>query len=288
MKGIILAGGYGSRLGPITKVFSKQLLPVFDKPMIFYPISLMMAAGVTEIIIITGERDQNLFKNLLNDGSQWGISISYIIQENPNGIPEAFLLSEELIRGHKCMLMLGDNIFYGSQIGKIISNNLDFSGAKIYGYLVNDTSGFGTVNMDNLGNIVNVIEKPLNGGSGLAIPGVYHFDDTVIDKTKTLSKSLRGELEIVDLLQLYLKDRTLEVTVIDRGVAWLDTGTIDDLNMASELVRVVQSRQGMLIGSPEEVAYRKGYINKDSLQSLAQSYGNSKYGLALSQIILEE
>jgi glucose-1-phosphate thymidylyltransferase len=288
MLGILLAGGLGTRLGPITKVLSKQLLPIYDKPMIFYPISLLMAAGITEVILITTPRDQDSYRKLLGDGRQWGIAIHYLEQPHPNGLPEAFLLSAELIAGRSCTLMLGDNIIYGSQIGRKIAENLNASGASIYGYLVNDISAFGSVILDSQGKAIEIKEKPIDGGKGLAIPGIYHFDETVVEKSSRLEKSSRGELEIVDLLNLYLSDNNLDVTVIDRGIAWLDTGTIEDLAMASELVRVVQSRQGMLIGSPEEVAFRKNLINSAELENLASNYGDSLYGRALREILLEK
>jgi glucose-1-phosphate thymidylyltransferase len=248
----------------------------------------MMAAGITEVIVITTPHDQPSYMKLLGDGCQWGITIHYLEQPHPNGLPEAFLLSAELIDGRSCMLMLGDNIIYGSQIGKKIANNLGRPGASIYGYLVNDISAFGSVILDPKGNAIEIKEKPINGGKGLAIPGIYHFDETVVEKSKQLEKSARGELEIVDLLELYLSENKLDVTIIDRGIAWLDTGTIEDLAMASELVRVVQSRQGMLIGSPEEVAFRKNLIDLAELEKLASSYGDSLYGRALREILLEK
>lgn len=288
MIGILLAGGLGTRLGPITRAVSKQLLPIYDKPMIYYPISLMMAAGVTEFIVITTPHDQASFRKLLGDGHQWGIAIHYLEQPHPNGLPEAFLLSAKLINGRPCMLMLGDNMIYGSQIGKKVANNLGGPGASIYGYLVNDISSFGSVTLDSEGKVIEIKEKPKNGGKGFAIPGLYHFDETVVEKSGQLEKSTRGEFEIVDLLNLYLSEDNLKVTIIDRGVAWLDTGTIEDLAMASELVRVVQSRQGMLIGSPEEVAYRMNLINYLQLEKIASSYGDSLYGRALKEILLEK
>jgi len=288
MIGILLAGGLGTRLGPITAITSKQLLPIYDKPMIYYPLSLLIASGVDEVIVISTPRDANSYRNLLEDGNQWGISISYLEQTRPNGLPEAFLLAEEIIHGKPCTLMLGDNIIYGSQIGKKISNHLNPNGASIYGYLVNDVSAFGCLELTELRQIKNLVEKPKNIGKGLAIPGIYHFDKTVVQKTKNLSKSARGELEIIDLLNLYLNEGNLHFETLDRGIAWLDTGTIEDLAMASELVRVVQSRQGMLIGSPDETAFRKGLITSEDLKKLAFKYQGSLYGKSLEDILLEE
>lgn len=287
MIGILLAGGLGTRLGPITAFTSKQLLPIYDKPMIYYPLSLLIASGVDEVIVISTPRDLISYQSLLEDGSQWGISITYIEQSKPNGLPEAFLLSEEIISGKPCTLMLGDNIIYGSQIGKKISNHLHPVGASIYGYLVNDVSAFGCLELNEHRQIKNLVEKPKNIGKGLAIPGIYHFDKTVIQKTKNLKRSARGELEIIDLLNLYLDEGNLHFETLDRGIAWLDTGTIEDLAMASELVRVVQSRQGMLIGSPDETAFRKGLINSDDLKKLALKYRGSLYGKSLEDILLE-
>ena len=287
MIGILLAGGFGTRLGPITKVISKQLLPIYDKPMIYYPLSLLMAAEIEEIVVITTPRDRMAYETLLGDGRQWGISIQYVQQDHPNGLPEAFLLCETFLKGESSTLMLGDNVIYGSQIGKKLQSNGSQHGASIYGYLVKDVSSFGTIRLDSNHQIAELQEKPTAGGKGLAIPGIYHFDESVIERTKSLSKSARGELEIVDLLNTYLSEGNLHYSILDRGTAWLDTGTIEDLSMASELVRVVQSRQGMLIGSPEEVAFRKGLITRTELESLAHKYSGSLYGRALQDIVQE-
>jgi glucose-1-phosphate thymidylyltransferase len=287
MIGILLAGGFGTRLGPITKVISKQLLPIYDKPMIYYPLSLLMAAEIKEIVVITTPRDRMAYEALLGNGSQWGISIQYVQQNHPNGLPEAFLLCEKIIRGKSSTLMLGDNVIYGSQIGKKLQSNGSKRGASIYGYLVKDVSSFGTIRLNSNLEIAELQEKPTTGGKGLAIPGIYHFDESVIERTESLRKSARGELEIVDLLNTYLDEGSLHYSILDRGTAWLDTGTIEDLSMASELVRVVQSRQGMLVGSPDEVAFRKGLITKVELESLAQNYSGSLYGRALQDIVQE-
>ena len=287
MVGIILAGGLGTRLGPITSVMSKQLHAIYDKPMIYYPLSLMMASGITEIIVITTPKDAKSFQQLLSDGRQWGISITFVTQENPNGLPEAFLLCRNQIQNHKVTLMLGDNILYGSQIGKKLGENAQQSGASIYGYLVQDVSSFGALHIDSAGKILKIIEKPKEAGRGLAIPGIYHFDETVFSRTALLKKSSRGELEIVDLLNSYLEDNQLSYSILDRGTAWLDTGTIDDLFLASELVRVVQSRQGMLIGSPEEVAFRMNYIDSSQLEKLARPLAGSRYGKLIAEILTD-
>lgn len=287
MIGILLAGGNGTRLGPITQIISKQLNSIYDKPMIYYPLSLMMAAGIRDIIVITTPRDQKLFEDLLGNGKQWGILIRYVIQEKPNGLPEAFLLCKNLISNKKTTLMLGDNIVYGSRVGHKLAQNTVAAGSSIYGYLVKDTSPFGTLIVDENDDILDIIEKPRNGGRGLAIPGIYHFDETVADRALNLKLSPRNELEIVDLLKSYLVDGELSFSILDRGTAWLDTGTIEDLFMASELVRVVQSRQGMLIGSPDETAFRMGFIGQEQLLKLAQKHQGSYYGAALKEIIPE-
>jgi glucose-1-phosphate thymidylyltransferase len=287
MLGILLAGGFGTRLGPVTRVTSKQLLPIYDKPMIYYPISLLMASGIDEIIVITSPRDLSRYKDLLQDGHQWGISIQYVEQFHPNGLPEAFLLCEDKIKNRSVTLMLGDNIIYGSQVGRKLSENRTEVGASIFGYLVKDVSSFGTIEIDLMGQITSLREKPANGGQGLAIPGIYHFDSSVTSRTRSLCKSERGELEIIDLLKSYFVEGLLNYSILDRGTAWLDTGTIEDLSMASELVRVVQSRQGMLVGSPDEVAFRRNLISRQELRALAESLSGSLYGKALLEISLE-
>lgn len=287
MIGIILAGGNGTRLGPLTQIISKQLNSVYDKPMIYYPLSLMMASGIRNIIVITTPRDQDMFQNLLGNGDQWGIRIQYVVQLEPNGLPEAFLLCKNQIENQKTTLMLGDNIVYGSQVGYKLAQNSVKDGASIYGYLVKDTSAFGSFRIDGEGKIVQITEKPVNGGRGFAIPGIYHFDETVTERTLELRISTRNELEIVDLLNSYQLNHQLSYSILDRGTAWMDTGTIDDLFMASELVRVVQSRQGMLIGSPDETAYRMGFIGEEDLLKQAQKYKGSNYGAALKEVIGE-
>jgi glucose-1-phosphate thymidylyltransferase len=284
MYGLILAGGYGTRLRPMTFVTSKQLLPIYDKPMIYYPLSLMMAAGIRDYSIITVPNQADSFRNLLGDGSQWGIALNYIVQERPNGIPEVFTLARKKIIGKSTLLMLGDNIIYGSQIGQKISANSEPEGAHIYAYLVNDVSKFGTlVIKDN--KILSLEEKPKNIKKGLAIPGLYHFNAQVCELVEEIQPSYRGELEIVDLLKIYLQQGMLTYSLIDRGNAWLDTGTVEDMFSAAELVKVIQSRQGMLIGSPEEVAFRKGWITDSQLVVLAKKYIGSSYSSALINLI---
>lgn len=276
MIGILLAGGHGTRLRPITNSISKQLLPIYDKPMIYYPLSLLMAAKVREFQIITTPLQEALFKDLLRDGSQWGISIQFVTQAEPTGIPEAFLLTRKKIVGKRTILSLGDNLFYGSQMGKKINDNSGTEGSHIYGYQVNDISSFGSMTIQN-NKIVNLEEKPKRSDSGYAIPGLYHFDENVTEFCEGLKPSARGELEIVDLLRKYQEIGKLDYSILDRGTAWLDTGTHEDMFAASELVRVIQTRQGMLVGSPEEVAYRNGWITPDQLEELAAGMTVSPY-----------
>ena len=286
MIGILLAGGHGTRLRPITNSISKQLLPIYDKPMIYYPLSLLMAAKVRDFQIITTPAQEFLFKDLLKDGSQWGISIQFVIQVEPTGIPDAFLLTRKEIEGKKTIMSLGDNIFYGSQMGSRIRENSGSEGAHIYGYQVNDVSNFGALTISE-DKIVKLEEKPKNIGLGYAVPGLYHFDENVIDFCEQLRPSARGELEIIDLLKKYLMNGDLKYTILDRGTAWLDTGTHEDMFAASELVRVIQTRQGMLVGSPEEVAFRNGWITSTELEKLATGMKSSPYYNSLLDLIIE-
>lgn len=287
MLGILLAGGTGSRLGPVTSVISKQLLPIYDKPMIYYPLSLLMASQINKIVIITTLRDQSSYEQLLGNGNQWGITIFYRVQDAPNGLPDAFLLTEDLIDVDGCTMLLGDNLFYGSKMGAKLLSNRGKLGATVYGYLVNDVSPFGTFELSKDSKITNLIEKPINGGKGYAIPGIYHFDSNVSHLSKLLKPSRRGELEIIDLLKLYLDQEILYYSILDRGTAWLDTGTTQDLASASELIRVVQTRQGMLIGSPEEVAFRNNWIDKTQLFEIGKKLEKSQYGKSLLSICEE-
>ena len=280
MRGIVLAGGTGSRLWPITKVTSKQLLPVYDKPMIYYPISLLMAAGIREFSIITTFKDRDSFESLLGNGAQWGVTFEFVCQESPKGLPDAFNLidGEKLTEGS--LLVLGDNLFYGSKIAQKVIQLMSMPGAGIFGYLVNDVSEFGSFELDLSGEITKLSEK-VPTGRGLAIPGIYKFDGSVHEYAKGLAPSKRGELEITDLLRLYLSKKKLSYQILDRGTAWLDTGTVDNLNQAAELIRVIQSRQGMLVGSPDEVALRSGLISPSSFEKLVESYGGSQYSKSL-------
>jgi len=245
-----------------------------------------MASGMSNIVLISTPRDIESFQRLFGDGAKWGISIQYAIQDEPRGLPEAFSIAEKYTSGHSTTLMLGDNIFYGSKIASKLEASRKPKGASIYGYLVNDVSSFGNVVLNESGEVSDLREKPSGAGRGLAVPGIYHLDETAPQRSRELKPSNRGELEIVDLLKSYLLEGSLTCELIDRGTAWLDTGTIDDLSAATELVRVVQSRQGMLIGSPEEVAYRKGWISSSELETLASQYTNSKYGIYLSDLLV--
>lgn len=287
MYGIILAGGTGSRLAPITDVISKQLLPIYDKPMIYYPLSLLMATGIEKFVVITTPRDAGSYRNLLGDGHYLGIEINYVTQAQPKGIPQAITLAKQFTGDSATTLILGDNIFYGSKIASKFHQNIVFNGAKIYGYLVNDVSSFGNVVVDSSGKVRLLTEKPRDMGRGFAIPGIYHFDATAASRVDVLEFSPRGELEIIDLLESYRLEGNLECEIMDRGTAWLDTGTVEDMYAATELVKVVQDRQGMLIGSPEEVAFRRGLISANQLEALAKSMSNSAYGRKLLDLLKE-
>lgn len=287
MRGIVLAGGTGSRLWPITKVISKQLLPVYDKPMIYYPLALLMAAGIRDFSVITTPRDAHLFKSLLDDGSQWGVKIDVVIQESPRGLPDAFNLLSQTELESESILILGDNLFYGSQIAKRVGEMLTIPGAAMFGYLVNDVSAYGSFDFGPTGGITYLKEKTQTG-RGYAIPGIYKFDSNVKRLASELNPSSRGEIEIVDLLQSYLTRNKLNFRLLDRGTAWLDTGTVENLNQAGELVKVIQNRQGMLIGSPEEVAFRNKWISKEEFQELAKSFGDSEYSKSLYNVLYEE
>jgi len=286
MHGIVLAGGYGSRLWPITSVVSKQLLPVYDKPMIYYPLSLVMAAGIRDISVITTPRDIRLFEQLLGDGDQWGIRISYVTQATPKGLPEAFVLISQSTLEHGSLLILGDNLFYGSKMAEKVRELIALPGAAIFGYLVNDVSAYGSFELNAQSEIVSLFEKVARG-KGYAIPGIYKFDASVQSRTLTLQPSTRGEVEIVDLLRIYLKDELLRHRILDRGTAWLDTGTVENLNQANELVRVIQSRQDMLVGSPDEVALRQGWTNPGVLSERIKMFRDSAYAMSLKQLLIQ-
>ena len=285
-KGIILAGGSGSRLYPVTLGTSKQLLPVYDKPMIYYPLSTLMLAGIKDILIITTQEDQSNFKRLLGNGKQWGISISYVIQPKPEGLAHAFIIGEEFIAGEGCALILGDNLFYGQGLTSILQKAVkQEEGATIFAYPVKDPERYGIVELDEQGRVLSLEEKPSNPKSHYAIVGLYFYDNTVVQKAKTIKPSKRGELEITDINRLYLEERKLNVEIMGRGFAWLDTGTHDSLLDASQFVATIQNRQGFMISCPDEIAWRRGYITKDQLAEIGKSMKNG-YGDYLLQIII--
>lgn len=278
MKGIILAGGSGTRLWPLTKAVSKQLMPVFDKPMIYYPISTLMLAGIKEILIITTPEDSDSFKKLLGDGSQLGCKFEYAIQEVPNGLAQAFVIGEEFIGDDNVALILGDNIFHGVNFGEQMRADLDTEGALVYAYYVRDPERYGVVEFDENGKALSLEEKPENPKSNYAIPGLYFYDNNVIEIAKNLEPSARGEYEITDVNKAYLEAGNLRVSKLDRTMAWLDTGTHESLLQASQYVQVIEQRQGLKIGSIEEVAWRMGYISTDELKALAEPLCKSGYG----------
>jgi glucose-1-phosphate thymidylyltransferase len=288
MKGIVLAGGSGTRLHPLTLATSKQLMPVYDKPMIYYPISTLMLAGITDILIITTPHEQEQFKRLLGDGSQWGIKLSFATQKQPNGIAEAFLIGERHIEGSQSALILGDNIFHGSGMGKTLSRMTGRPGANIFAQKVSDPERYGVVEFDSAGKVLSIEEKPANPKSKFAVPGLYFYDEKVSELAYSLEPSPRGEIEISDLNTLYLELGELQVDKLARGTAWLDTGTIDSLLSAGEFVRTVEQRQGSKIGSPEEVAWQLGWITDSELEQQARKYEKSGYGLYLLELLAED
>ncbi len=285
MKGIILAGGSGTRLYPITKSISKQLIPIYNKPMIYYPLSVLMLANIREILIITTPEDQSMFKRLLGNGSQWGIHLQYAIQPSPDGLAQAFLIGEEFIGGDSCCLVLGDNIFFGHDFGKQLANcEKKNSGATVFGYYVNDPERYGVVEFDANRIAISLEEKPTEAKSNYAVTGLYFYDNTVVEKAKTLKPSKRGELEITDLNKLYLAEDTLEVQLLGRGIAWLDTGTHDSLLEASNYVAAIEKRQGLMVACLEEIAFFKKYITKEQLLQLAEPLKKNEYGQYLIKI----
>lgn len=285
MKGIILAGGSGTRLYPLTMVTSKQLLPVYDKPMIYYPLATLMLAGIKDILIISTPTDLPNFERLLGDGSNFGINLSYKVQPSPDGLAQAFLLGEEFIGDDSCAMVLGDNIFYGSGFGKILRNAANKeNGATVFGYYVEDPERFGIVEFDKEGRAVSLEEKPEKPKSNYAVTGLYFYDRSVVEKAKKVKPSARGELEITDLNKMYLEEGTLDVVTLGRGFAWLDTGTVDALNEAAEFVKVIEDRQGIMISAIEEIAYRNGWITKEKLLESAKMYGKSAYGQHLKNV----
>ncbi|MDB5116121.1 MAG: rmlA [Mucilaginibacter sp.] len=284
MKGIILAGGSGTRLYPITRAISKQLMPIYDKPMIYYPLSVLMLADIKDILIITTPEDNESFKRLLGDGKELGCNFEYAVQAVPNGLAQAFVIGEKFIGNDKVALVLGDNIFYGSGFSKLIRSFNDVDGAAVFAYPVADPERYGVVEFDEDFKALSIEEKPLEPKSNFAVPGLYFYDNTVVEIAKNLKPSPRGEYEITDVNKYYLQNGTLQVGVMDRGTAWLDTGTFDSLSDASEFVRVIEKRQDTKIGCIEEIAYRMGFINKEQLKEIAEKYIKSGYGQYLLKL----
>lgn len=278
MKGIILAGGSGTRLHPLTLAISKQLMPVYDKPMIYYPLSTLMSAGIKEILIISTPHDLPLFEELLGDGIKYGCRFEYAVQEEPNGLAEAFIIGEKFIGKEKVALILGDNIFYGSGLETLLESNNDPDGGIIYAYHVQDPERYGVVDFDSDGKVISIEEKPEHPKSNYAVPGIYFYDNEVVEIAKKIQPSTRGELEITDVNNAYLKRGKLKVSILDKGTAWLDTGTFNSLMQAAQFVQVIEERQGLKIGAIEEIAYYKGFINKEQLEELAKPLLKSGYG----------
>jgi glucose-1-phosphate thymidylyltransferase len=285
MRGIILAGGTGSRLHPVTLGVSKQLVPVYDKPMIYYPLSTLILAGIREILVITTPHEAEAFQRLLGDGSQFGVDITYAQQPSPDGLAQAFLIGADHIGTDSVALVLGDNIFHGAGLGTQLARFGDVDGAAIFGYRVADPSAYGVVEFDDQGIAISLEEKPAHPRSPYAIPGLYFYDSSVVERARTLRPSERGELEITDLNRSYLDEGRLRVDILDRGTAWLDTGTFDGLAEAGEFIRTVQKRQGLSIGSPEESAWRMGLLDADRLRQQAQRYGKNSYGDYLASLL---
>ena len=284
-KGIILAGGAGTRLHPMTTVVSKQLLPIYDKPMIFYSLSTLMLAGVRQVLLISTPEDTNRFEKLLGDGKKWGMSIKYAVQASPKGIAEAFVIGEDFIGEDQCMLILGDNLFFGNELQtNLLRAKLELKGATVFGYPVKDPERYGVVEFDELGSVISIEEKPINPKSRYAVTGLYLYDKSVVEIAKNISPSDRGELEITSINQAYLNKSQLRLEVFGRGMTWLDTGTAESLMEAGEFVKVIQNRQGLVISCPEEISWRNGWISFDELILLAREYGDSEYKQYLSNL----
>lgn len=285
MKGIILAGGSGTRLHPLTLAVSKQLMPVYDKPMVYYPLSILLMAGIREILIISTPHDLPLFERLLGDGSHIGCSFTYKVQEVPNGLAQAFVIGEEFIGNDKVALVLGDNIFYGHGLGELLRSNNNPEGGVVFAYHVHDPERYGVVEFDSNKNVISIEEKPSKPKSNYAVPGLYFYDNSVVEIAKNLKPSARGEYEITDVNKEYLRQGKLKVGIIGRGTAWLDTGTFASLMQAGQFVQVIEERQGLKIGCIEEIAFRNGFINKDQLKTLAEPLVKSGYGSYLMRLI---